>query len=163
MSVDTKRRKKQRRTSFAYIRQFGYEIVVIMLMVLGSFLIVEKTDVSAVLLNWIKIGFNFITNGVTAFAHNASDYFISWETSDIVGYFLILLAFHLIIIRGRKRLFREYGTVYKCSHCEHEKMQRIKRKFWHKLVGAILIMRIKHYQCKACKKGTIAFSPSRRK
>ncbi len=158
MSVEKKQRRKHRRTTFGYLRQFGYEIAIIALLIIGGFLIVEKTDVSAVLTNWIKNSFNYIVGGLANFARNGFDFFAAFETSDIVGYLLILLAIHLMIMRGRKRLFREYGSIYKCPYCEHEKMQRVKRHFWHKLIGILLVLRIKYYQCKACNKGTVSFS-----
>ncbi len=158
MSAEHKRPHQRRRTHFVFIRHFGYEIFIVLLLVVGGFLLVEKTDVSAVLTNWIKIGFNTISGGFTAFARHGYNYFVSFETSDIVGYILILLAIHLMVMRGRKRLFREYESVYKCPYCEHEKMQRAKRQFWHKLIGFLLILKIKNYECKACKKGTITFS-----
>lgn len=158
MSAENKRPRKRRRSHFVFLRQFGYEIFIVLLLFVGGFLLVEKTDVSAILTNWIKIGFNAIVDGFTASARQGYNYFSSFETSDIVGYILILLAIHLMVVRGRKRLFREYGSVYKCPYCEHEKMQRVKRKFWHKLIDFLLILRIKHYECKACKKGTTTFS-----
>ncbi|MBC8401640.1 MAG: hypothetical protein H8E14_09145 [Candidatus Marinimicrobia bacterium] len=158
MSAENKRPRKRRRSYFVLFRQFGYEIFIVLLLVVGGFLLVEKTDVSAILTNWIKIGFNTIIGGFSALVRQGYNYFVSFETSDIVGYMLILLAIHLMVLRGRKRLFREYDSVYKCPYCEHEKMQRAKRQFWHKLIGLLLILRIKNYECKACKKVTITFS-----
>ena len=142
----------------SYFRQFGYEITIVILIIIGGFLLVEKSDVSAIVAAWIKNSFQFIVNGFANLVRGSFNFLASFETSDIVGILLILLALHLIFLRARKRVINNYGDVYRCPHCEHDKLQRVKRLFWHKFLGTIFFIRIKHYECKDCKKSTVTFS-----
>jgi len=141
-----------------YFRQFGYEITIVILIIIGGFLLVEKSDVSAIVAASIKTSFRFIVDGFADLVRGSYNFLSSFETSDIVGILLILLALHLIFLRARKRVIANYGDVYRCPFCEHDKLQRVKRLFWHKIFGTIFFIRIKHYECKDCKKSTITFS-----
>lgn len=137
---------------------FRYEFTIVILFLVGGFLLVERTDISAVLTGWLKSGLNFIINGITGGSRSAYDYFSSFETSDLVGILLILVAIHLLILRGRKKLTVQYGNIHACPYCNHEKMKRVKRFYWHKLLGYSLMLRTKHYRCLSCNKSTITFS-----
>ncbi|MFH1852663.1 MAG: hypothetical protein ABIA75_09985 [Candidatus Neomarinimicrobiota bacterium] len=153
--------RRHRRKRFAYLREFSFELSVMALFLVGGFLLVEKTDVSAIVTGWLKAIFQFVVGGITNAARDSFDFFATFESSDIVGYMLILLGIHLLVLRGRKRLFKSHGAVHSCPYCGNDKMQRVKRIYWHKLLGLFLILRIKNYQCKACSRSTITFSSLR--
>lgn len=158
MPPEKVKRHRRKRHERSIIASFRYEFAVVLLLITGFFLLTEKTDVSAIIFGWIRTGFNFIIDGITGIFRGVYNYFAGYETSDIVGILLILLAIHLLVVRGRKKLVLQYGEVHNCPYCAHDKMKRIKRKSWHKLLGWALFLRVKHYQCLECKKGTIRFS-----
>ncbi len=152
------KRRRQKRNERSILSGFRYELIVVLLLVAGFFLLTEKTDVSAIVLGWIRTGINVVIGGITDAFRGIFNYFADYETSDIVGMLLILLAIHLMVMRGRKKLIQQYGEVHTCPVCAHDKMKRVKRKYWHKLFGWVLFLRVKHYQCLECKKCTIRFS-----
>lgn len=155
---NNRKRRKSRRKRKSYLREFGFEILIVVLVLVGGFLLVERTDVSAVITGWLRSASKAIVGGIAAIASQGFEFFSSIETSDIVGYFLILLAIHLLILRGRRRLLKDYDTVYTCPYCENDKIQRVKRQFRHKVLGTALLLRVKNYRCNACNKETITFS-----
>ena len=69
MATTNRKHRRKRRRRLSYIREFGFEIIVVLLLLVGGFLLVEKTDVSAIVTNWLKAGFKFVGKNIQVHMH----------------------------------------------------------------------------------------------
>ena len=145
-----KRRKaisKERTNSF--VQEYNFEITVILLISLGIFLLVEDLEIKHYIATFVRnILFGIIS--VIEFIRDKIIFIVKKiELSDIVGISFILLAFYLVTNRWRERMIVRYSSSLHCLQCE-EKLHRIHKTFYHKLLSFLFFLKVKNYKCNKC-------------
>lgn len=127
-------------------RRNSLEIAVVVLILAGIYLIMEKTDVSENILHFIRV----VIISIAGFFGSIASFIQKWiedtEASDIVGYTLILTAVFLLGYRTRTNLLKNYQNTRSCPKCESG-LSRLHRKFMHKIVSLMFRIKVKNYRC----------------
>ncbi|MCH8011255.1 MAG: hypothetical protein IIA61_04790 [Candidatus Marinimicrobia bacterium] len=126
-------------------RRNSLEIAVVVLILAGIYLLVEKTDVSENILHFLKIIIIFLARIFSSIASFLQKWIEDTEASDIVGYILILTAVFLLGYRTRTNLLKNYRNTRSYPKCESG-LSRIHRKFRHKIIGFLFRIRVKNYR-----------------
>jgi membrane-bound ClpP family serine protease len=133
----------------SYFREYNFEITVIILIALGTFLIVEDLEIKTYIYRFIK-GFFFGIGNIIKLIQSGTIFVISqFETSDLVGISLILLAVFLIVKRWRDRIIERHSILSECPNCSGH-LVRTHRELNHKIMSFIYFATVKRYHCKAC-------------
>ena len=142
----SRRTRKIKSPQPEFWKRNSLEIAVVVLILAGIYLLVEKTDVSENILHFLKIVIIFWANFFSSIASFLQKWIEDTEASDIVGYTLILMAVFLLGYRTRTNLLKNYPNTRSCSKCESG-LSRIHRKFRHKIIGLLFRIRVKNYRC----------------
>jgi len=141
-------KKSRRRVSF--FRRYWFEISVGTLFAAGVFLLVERMQIKAAILEgflWLLRG---LQSGVYALGHALAHIYGDFEISDIVGTVLILTALGMLAYRMRARAIDSHPDLQDhCPQCGGD-LQRIRCDRPHRILGVILQVRMKHYSCRDC-------------
>jgi len=132
-----------------FLTEYNFEIRVIILFALGIFLIVEELEIKEYIFYFIRIVAKTISNVIASFINGILFLFNKIEGSDLVGITLILYVLYLIANRWRERMIERFSELKNCPSCE-SKLERIPRKWNHKLISFIYFTKIKNYRCKQC-------------
>ena len=134
----------------SYFREYNFEITVVVLIALGIFLIVEDLEIKYYIYQFVK-AFFFGIGHIIKLIQNGTIYVVSqFETSDLVGISLILLAIFLLAGRWRDRIIERHVTLTECPNCGGH-LVRTHRELNHKIMSFIYFVTVKHYHCKVCK------------
>ena len=134
----------------SYFREYNFEITVVVLITLGIFLIVEDLEIKYYIYQFVK-AFFFGIGHIIKLIQNGTIYVVSqFETSDLVGISLILLAIFLLAGRWRDRIIERHVTLTECPNCGGH-LVRTHRELNHKIMSFIYFVTVKHYHCKVCK------------
>ena len=142
--------KKQKRQEL-FIREYNYEITIIVLIALGIFLLVEDLEIKHYMylgLRWFLFSIGDIIKGIrdNVILLLEKDIF---ELSDLVGISLILFALHLAAKRWRDREIERYSELSICPKCGG-KLQRVQRTPKQKIISFFYAAQIKYYGCREC-------------
>lgn len=142
-------RRRSKRFKTTFFSAYRQEILIGVIFLMGIFLIVEDMDIKVIVYNSIVSaaqGINRLFNkGLQGIIH----FFTSVESSDIVGYILIFVAFLLYVYALRNRTIERYSELYECPECGSD-LNRVHRTTFQKSAGAILRLKIRRYRCKSC-------------
>ena len=142
--------KKQKRQE-SFIREYNYEITIVVLIALGIFLLVEDLEIKHYMylgLRWFLFSIGDIIKGIrdNVILLLEKDFF---EVSDLVGISLILLALHLAAKRWRDREIERYSELSTCPK-SGGKLQRVQRTPKQKIISFFYAAQIKYYGCREC-------------
>ena len=142
--------KKQKRQE-SFIREYNYEITIVVLIALGIFLLVEDLEIKHYMylgLRWFLFSIGDIIKGIrdNVILLLEKDLF---ELSDLVGISLILFALHLAAKRWRDREIERYSELSICPKCGG-KLQRVQRTAKQKIISLFYAAQIKYYGCRKC-------------
>ena len=142
--------KKQKRQE-SFIREYNYEITIVVLIALGIFLLVEDLEIKHYMylgLRWFLFSIGDIIKGIrdNVILLLEKDLF---ELSDLVGISLILFALHLAAKRWRDREIERYPDIKECPNCGG-KLQRVQRTPKQKIISFLYVAQVKHYSCRSC-------------
>ena len=132
-----------------FLKEYNFEIKVILLLGLGIFLLVEDLEIKNYIFFFIRK--LFITTGDSILWIRNSMIFLidKVEPSDLVGISLIVYVLFLIANRWRERMIERFSQLIKCPKCGGS-LHRIKRELNHKFLSILYFVNIKHYHCKSC-------------
>ena len=134
----------------SYFREYNFEFTVVVLIALGIFLIVEDLEIKYYIYQFVK-AFFFGIGHIIKLIKNGAIYLVSqFETSDLVGISLILLAIFLIAKRWRDRIIERHSILTECPNCNGH-LVRTHRELNHKIMSLIYFITVKNYHCKVCK------------
>jgi len=152
MSVPVKKhrsRKKSKRFEKSIVREFGAEIMIGTLFFFGIFLLYEEMEIKRYVFDGIVSGFQFITHGISHFLSNLLGRAEEYETSDIVGATLILIAFNLLIARIRQKSISILSELKECPECGDD-LVLIHRNVFQKFFGFVFRLKIRRFHCYSC-------------
>ncbi len=151
MSVSEKkhRRRKSKHHEKSIIREFTMEIIIGVIFMFGVFLLFEEMEIKTYVFHGIVNFFQAITNGFSKAVGTILGTAEIFETSDIVGTFLILIAFFLLTFRVRQKAIIRFYELSECPECGGD-LEHIHRNFIQRLAAKLLRLKIRRYHCKSC-------------
>jgi len=144
-----RRRKKSKRFERSIIREFGAEIMIAVLFFFGVFLLFEEMEIKRYVFDGIVSGFQYITHGVSHFISNLLGRAEEYETSDIVGATLILIAFNLLIARVRQKTISILSELTECPECGDD-LVLVHRNIFQRAFGFLFHLKIRRFHCHSC-------------
>ncbi len=145
-----RKERAKKRIIRATIKKYNFELLIILLIFLGLFLLVEDYELKRFLKNFSINIYNSIKYFIFYFYKSIIEFILKIEFSDIIGLLLIFSAVTLVFLRWRNNLLYNYSSYQFCFNCKG-KLQRIKRKFRVKIFAFCIRLKVKKYQCKNCK------------
>ncbi len=146
--IERKRRKSKRHDK-SVIREFRVEILIGILFLFGVFLLFEQMEIKTIVFKGIVSFFQAITQGFSNFLGSLLETSDLFETSDIVGSILILLAFVLLSVRVRQKAIVRFYELAECPECGGD-LVHVHRNQLQKIAGFVFRLKIRRYQCKQC-------------
>ena len=145
-----RRRRKSAKTenedvSGGFLRKYRFELIWLLVVALGVFLVVERMNIRSNLISGVRLGLAGIGRWIGGAAGWLSHFVSGITLSDALGYVLILVALLAILYRTRWRLQRmpSYTDVL-CPDCNGE-IHRVHRRFRDTAVSWFLPVR--RYRC----------------
>ncbi|NQV16881.1 hypothetical protein HQ531_15565 [bacterium] len=152
------RHRKSTRHQKSLIREFRTEIMIALLFALGVFLLFEDMEIKSVVFQGMISMFQGLSHW---FSHMISKIFgiaDIFEVSDIVGIFLISIAFVLFVYRARQKAIWRYAELSACPECDGD-LYHIHRNFVQRIAAALFRLKIRRYKCKSCSFDSIRIRP----
>lgn len=148
-SAHKKRRRKTRRHEKSIFREFSVEIFIGIMFLFGVFLLFERMEIKSYVFNGIVGLFKTVTTSFSNAISSVLGLTEVFETSDIVGVALIVIAFLLLTVRVRQKTIIRYHDLDSCPECE-EDLIHIHRNPLQRLASKIFFLKIRRYKCKSC-------------
>jgi hypothetical protein len=129
------------------IREYRFELLAVLLAVLGVFLLLEQFQIRITVAN----AFRWLVNLLETALASLSAYLSKFTLSDMIGWILILGTSVLILWRVRYRfLHSENWRATVCPRCEGE-LERVHRTAFDRLVEKLFLPRARRYRCSNAK------------
>jgi len=148
------RNKRKERASkksiIPIIKKYNFELLIIILIFLGLFLLLEDFELKKFLLDFSIQMYEEMKYIVFYIYNSTFEFILKIETSDIIGLILIISAILLMFLRWRNNLIYNYSSAQFCVNCKG-KLQRVKKKIKIRVFSFFTRLKVKKYQCKDCK------------
>lgn len=126
-------------------REYRFEIILTLLILLGFFLLVERFNIRQSLWLWLSGAGKALVGGITAMITTTLNFLSNRTASDLTGLVLILGAVGVLGWRMRRRIIQAPSLSDKaCPRCGKE-LHRVHRAPGDRLIGFFLPMR--RYLC----------------
>ncbi len=151
MSTQEKRqrRRSSKRHEKSIIREFSLEIFIGVIFLFGVFLLFEEMEIKTYVFQGLVSFFKSITNGFSNFLGFILGTAGEFETSDIVGTMLIVVAFILLTYRVRQKAIIRLHDLEECPDCGGD-LKHIHRTLIQRIASRIFFIKIRRYQCNDC-------------
>ena len=140
-------RKDQKPRSF--FDTYWFELTVVVLLGLGTFLLLERLQIKAVVYRFVVRVAGNAWQHIRSTGRAALDWLHEVETSDLVGFALIITACVLMLWKLRLRVIKRHPHISNCPSCGAD-MHRIRCTPIHRILELVLWVRITHYSCCKC-------------
>jgi len=148
-SQDSKRRRKTKRHEKSIFREFSIEIIIGVIFLFGVFLLFERMEIKSYVFHGIVGTLKSITDAFSDMLGSILGIADVFETSDIVGVSLIIIAFLLLTVRVRQKAIIRYHDLDECPECSGDLMH-IHRNMPQRMFSKIFLLKIRRYKCKSC-------------
>jgi hypothetical protein len=126
-------------------RQYWFEIILLLVVVLGLFLILEQMNIRPMLRQWLRDLAATLPRSAAQFDAALERFSEQVSLSDLLGYALIVLALFAVVWRLRWRLSRTPAlTLLRCPRCGGN-VHRKHRTTADRLVS--LVVPVRRYRC----------------
>lgn len=140
-------RQSRVRRAIAYLwSEWRVELFIVLMMIVGIFLLVERMQIRQTILSWLEWGLVALKDQGTTIQKGLKRFVRRTTLSDLIGYSLLLLALGVMIWRMRRRLMTlPRFTEYQCPRCggDLHRIHRLRRD--HMLD---LFVPVRRYRCK---------------
>ena len=127
-------------------REYRFEMILSLLVLLGVFLLVERFNIRQTLWLWLTAAGRAVIDGIVAAITGVANFLANRTASDLTGLGLIVVAVGLLVWRARRRMIQSPAWSDKaCPKCGQE-LHRIHRAPGDRLIGYFLPMR--RYVCR---------------
>ncbi len=144
-----RRRKRSKRFEKSLVRAFSVEIMIGLIFLFGVFLLFEDMEIKTTVFHGIVSFFQWTTNGFSSLLGAILGTADAFETSDIVGTTLIIIAFLLLTYRVRQKAILRFHELSECPDCGCD-LIHVHRNNLQKLAGWMFLLKIRRYSCKEC-------------
>lgn len=143
------RHRKSKRHEKSIVREFSMEIFIGFIFLIGVFLLFEKMEIKSYVFNGIVSFFQAITRAFSDFLGTILGATEIFETSDIVGTILIMVAFFMLSFRVRQKAILRFHELSVCPDCGGD-LIHIHRTIIQRIASKLFFLKIRRYQCKSC-------------
>ena len=144
-SVSETQHRTNERKFRRILRSYNFEIIGLIVIALGIFLVVERVSIRSILIGWLRQASAAGLHSVGHLGGHVSAFLAHTTLSDVVGYVLIIGALAAILMRVRWRLMHNPAlAVLQCPKC-HGGIQRVHRRRIDRLLG--LFVPVRRYRC----------------
>ena len=127
------------------LRTYKFEIIWLIVVALGIFLIFERMSIRNSLIAWLRRVAAGTLHGVGHLDETAAAFLARTTLSDVLGYVLVLGALVAIFLRVRWRIMRTPAlAVLRCPKCKGGLHRTHRRRLDH-LIG--LFVPVRRYRC----------------
>ena len=145
----SRRHRKSKRHEKSIIREFSIEIIIGVIFLFGVFLLFEEMEIKTFVFHAIVNFFQAITRGFSNLLGTILGTAEEFETSDIVGTMLILIAFFLLTFRVRQKAILRFSDLDVSPDCGGD-LLHVHRNLLQRIASKLFLIKIRRYQCKAC-------------
>lgn len=142
-------RKRSKRHQKTILNEFSFEIVIGIIFLFGVFLLFEDMEIKSFVFNGIVSTFQSITQGFSRLLGAILGTVDVFETSDIVGTILIIIAFLLLTVRVRQKAILRFNELSECPECGGD-LVHIHRSLIQRMASKLFFLKIRRYRCKEC-------------
>jgi hypothetical protein len=127
------------------LHAYGFEIIWLVVISLGIFLIFERLNIRGSLFAWLSLVATSALGGVDRLDDLIGAFLARITLSDAVGVVLVLAALAAIVLRVRWRVLRNPAlTVLRCPRCDGQ-IHRVHRHAVDRLI--CLFVPVRRYRC----------------
>ena len=145
----SKRRRTTKRHEKSIFREFSVEIIIGIIFLFGVFLLFEQMEVKTYVFQAIVGMFQAVTQAFSRLVSAILGTADIFETSDIVGALLILVAFFLLSFRVRQKAIIRLHDLDECPECGGD-LIHVHRTVIQRIASKLFRLKIRRYQCKSC-------------
>jgi len=145
----SQRRRKTKRHEKSIIREFSVEIIIGIIFLFGVFLLFEQVEVKTYVFQAIVGMIQAVTQAFSRLLGAILGTADIFETSDIVGTLLILVAFFLLTFRVRQKAINRFHDLDECPECGGD-LIHIHRNLIQRIISKLFRLKVRRYQCKSC-------------
>jgi Zn-finger nucleic acid-binding protein len=129
------------------IKEYRIEIAIVLLIVLGIFLLIERMELRSLLTNGLQALQTSFNKLLLLIKTGAEFYILDLSISDFLGWVLLILAVVLAIWVARYR-FNNSSTFQadRCPKCGSA-LHRVHRKYFDRLLSRIFLPHARRYRC----------------
>ena len=142
-------RSRKRQTKSSFIQEYNYEIIVIVLLGTGIFLLLEKMKIKRELFTILQKIIFFFRDLIIGILSIGANIINRIEGSDLIGIILIIMALIMILKQIRVRIIKRFNRLDMCPECGQD-LHRSHRTNKQKLLGWIIFGKVKCYTCTKC-------------
>ena len=129
------------------LRNFKVELLAILAILLGIFLVFEKFEIRATLISVLRQSIKAIQSGLSFLVEGVKNFLGKFELSDAVGLILIISMGILIIWRIRYRFARSQRWLeITCPKCD-SRIYRSHRSRTDRFIGFTILPDARRYKC----------------
>jgi hypothetical protein len=128
-----------------FLRTYEFEIVWLIVITLGIFLIFERLSIRSTLFGWLSRGAAATLHGAGHLDQMAAAFLMRITLSDVVGYVLVLCALIVICLRMRWRVMHNPAlAARRCPKCASG-IHRVHRRQLDHFIS--LFVPVRRYRC----------------
>ncbi len=143
------RHRRTKRHEKSIIREFTIEIIIGVIFLFGVFLLFEEMEIKTYVFHAVVNFFQAITHGFSHLLGTILGTAEEFETSDIVGTLLIIIAFLLLTYRIRQKAIIRLHDLDQCPDCGGD-LQHVHRNLIQRIASKLFLLKIRRYHCKTC-------------
>jgi len=133
------------------IKEFSVEIIAGVVILIGIFLIIERSAIMAAILSVLLIVINPILSVLKQIFAAIGNRVAILTPSDVLGGLLVVLAVGFIVWRIRRRFHTSpHWASDVCPICSSP-ITRVHRNVWDHILGATLFPEVRRYRCTSIK------------
>jgi hypothetical protein len=136
-----------------YLRTYKFEIVWLIVIALGIFLIFERLSIRSTVIDWLRRASAAALGGVGRLDELVSAFLARTTLSDVIGYVLIVGALAAIVMRVRWRVMRDPALAsLRCPKCNGGIHREHRRRLDHFISFFVPVRRYRcaNDQCRWC-------------
>jgi ABC-type multidrug transport system fused ATPase/permease subunit len=130
-----------------YFKEYRVEIVIVLLILVGIFLLFERLDLKSLLASGFQLLWTSLKNLLSLIRIGVNFYIFNLSLSDFIGWILLFLAVALAVGVSRYRFSHSptfQATV--CPKCGGD-LHRVHRKYFDRLLSRTLLPHARRYRC----------------
>ena len=130
-----------------FFREFKIEIIIFGIAILGGLIWFDPLGIRSGLLTFLRSVVIGIGGFIPDFEEKVLNFFSSLTVADVVGFFILVTACIIVVIRVRTRyLASDYYLSRNCPRCG-DRLNRIHRRWYDRVLSTLLLIPLHRYRC----------------
>jgi hypothetical protein len=132
-----------------FIKKYYFEVIVLLLIILGLFLLIEDFDLKLFIQSIFSKSYFLLKNSYNFLLGSFSGGLKLIKLSNLLGFIILFFSFILVLRRWKNRILSNSISSKECIKCE-SLSNRVKTSFKSKALEFIFRLKIRKYQCGKC-------------